>query len=104
MAFGATQSAPLRTWSAPGRTPNRIRTGATAVKGRGPGPLDDGGPLARDAPARASPSIGPARAALPTHAGRASGRGPDPAPVRKKIGRTCETTSELPPKLTKVAA
>ena len=30
------------------RTPNGIRTRATAVKGRGPGPLDDGGqkPLA----------------------------------------------------------
>ena len=27
------------------RTPNGIRTRATAVKGRGPGPLDDGGPL-----------------------------------------------------------
>lgn len=27
------------------RTPYRIRTGATAVKGRGPGPLDEGGPL-----------------------------------------------------------
>ena len=26
------------------RTPNGIRTRATAVKGRGPGPLDDGGP------------------------------------------------------------
>ena len=26
-------------------TPNGIRTRATAVKGRGPGPLDDGGPL-----------------------------------------------------------
>src|ERR1700677_3896340 len=27
-------------------TPNRIRTGAAAVKGRCPGPLDDGGRLA----------------------------------------------------------
>ena len=30
-----------------GGTPNGIRTRATAVKGRGPGPLDDGGPTAR---------------------------------------------------------
>ena len=27
------------------RTPNGIRTRATAVKGRGPGPLDDGDPV-----------------------------------------------------------
>ena len=33
-----------RTWSGrPGRAPNGIRTRATALKGRRPGPLDDGG-------------------------------------------------------------
>ena len=32
-----------------GSTPNGIRTRATAVKGRGPGPLDDGGRTARTA-------------------------------------------------------
>src|SRR5699024_6188673 len=35
----------FRCW---GRTPNGIRTRVTAVKGRGPRPLDDGGSAARD--------------------------------------------------------
>ena len=53
-------SADLQPWSPPSVsagqspfrhcTPDRIRTGATAVKGRGPGPLDDGGPPRRTRP------------------------------------------------------
>ena len=35
--------------STPVRTPNRIRTGAAAVKGRCPRPLDDGGRTAQHA-------------------------------------------------------
>ncbi len=36
------QATPAATWLF--RAPNRIRTGATALKGRCPGPLDDGDP------------------------------------------------------------
>src|SRR5918994_3571220 len=85
----------------PGRTPNRIRTGATAVKGRGPGPLDDGGPLAPDEPARASPSIEPAAARFPTRTPAERRREADEPQVGRKLAETCQ---HVTPTLTSLAS
>src|SRR4051812_34202276 len=52
MMKGPRSAFPLVRTVFPHRTPNGIRTRATAVKGRGPGPLDDGGRTGRQHRAR----------------------------------------------------
>ena len=52
------------------RIPNGIRTRAAAVKGRSPGPLDDGDPAFAGAPAGCEPGLGVIRRRLGKHKAR----------------------------------
>ena len=106
------------------RTPNGIRTRATAVKGRGPGPLDDGGPppvrlgratansvgescsLTRAGRTSGSDSSRPASSSVPTAAssartrasacaGRAAARASRPVAVRVLRVLRCARSGRL---------
>ena len=87
-------------------TPNGIRTRATAVKGRGPGPLDDGGQNAdqhkgnpvplrfRDGPDAPVWCASPAR---PGHGSAGVGQASVGTSVRLKIGRSAVRPRPWPP-------